>query len=106
DLWTGPESMAAQEARLAPPRPSERTDPNSGPAPRPVEPSNRVVPPSTRPSPLRQEDESLSRSWGAPKSYPEDRIRTVAPRISEGASRPVADPNRSANPPRRSETPP
>ena len=118
DLWTGPESTAARDERLSSsrppvrdeqastPRPGERPEPARNPAPRSVEPSNRVIPQTSRPSPLRQEDDSLSRSWGAPSSYPEDRIRSVIPRASTSVPRQVEAPNRPVVAPRRSESQP
>jgi hypothetical protein len=118
DLWTGPESLTARDQRLSSSRPpvrdertstprsGERDEPTRNQTNRPVEPSNRVVPQISRPSPLRQEDVSLSRSWGAPSSYPEDRIRPVTPRVSDIVPRQIEQPNRSIVPPRRSEAQP
>ena len=133
DLWTDTPSTTARDERTAAsrspvldertsasrlggrtestnaqtPGPVERTESTRNLAPRSAEPSNRVVPQTTRPSPLRQEDESLSRSWGAPSSYPEDRIRQVTPRASINVPRPVETPARPDVAPRRSDaTPP
>ena len=106
ELWSGPEAAKSRDERPTTPRQDERYEQKVSPTPRPSEPSNRVMPPATRPSPLRQDDDVFSRSWGAPSSFPEDRIRPVAPRISDDPPRPVEPPRRAVNPPRRVEPAP